>query len=75
MSPEEALEDFREFADKVNIELGGSYVAGVLTPPPDWVGSVTEWSRHVQIEAAKRYLFWPEKFKLLPLSIRALVLA
>ena len=75
MSPEEVLEDFRNFALEVNIELGGSYVAGVLTAPPDWPGSITEWSRHAQIEAAKRYLFWPEKFGLLPLSIRALVLA
>lgn len=75
MSPEEVLEDFRNFALEVNRDLGGSYVAGYLTPPPDWPGSVTEWSRHVQIEAAKRYLFWPEKFGLLPLSIRALVLA
>lgn len=49
-------EAFRELALKVNIDLGGSYVAGILTPPPDWVGSVTEWSRHVQAETLKRWL-------------------
>lgn len=79
MSPEEVLEDYREFALEVNRDLGGSYSiapgVGELIPPPDWPGSVWEWSSHVQIEAAKRYLFWPEKFGLLPFSIRALVLA
>jgi len=53
---EAELEAFRELALKVNIDLGGSYVAGVLTPPAGWVGSVTEWSRHVQAETLKRWL-------------------
>ncbi len=44
-----------EIADEVNRELGGSYVAGVLTPPAWWTGSVTEWSRHVQAIAWERY--------------------
>jgi len=45
----------QEIADEVNIELGGSYVAGVLTPPAWWTGSVTDWSRHVQAIAWERY--------------------
>lgn len=46
---------YAELADKVNLELGGRYVAGLLTPPSWWTGSVTEWSRHVQAVAIKRY--------------------
>lgn len=49
-------EAFRELALKVNIDLGGSYINGALTPPAGWVGSVTEWSRHVQAETLKRWL-------------------
>lgn len=45
----------RELALQVNRELGGSYVAGVLTPPASWTGTVTEWSRHVREVAVARY--------------------
>lgn len=43
-----------EFAEQVNIDLGGNYVNGVLTPPSWWTGSITQWSRYVQEETAKR---------------------
>ena len=42
------LPTYQEFALMINRELGGSYIAGILTPPASWTGSVTEWSRHVQ---------------------------
>ena len=42
------LPTYQEFALRINEELGGSYVAGYLTPPASWTKSVTEWSRHVQ---------------------------
>ena len=45
---------YQEYVDQVNLELGGSYVNGVLTPPSWWTAGVTQWSRHVQEEAAKR---------------------
>ncbi len=45
---------YNDFALEVNIELGGRYVNGVLTPPASWSGSVTQWSRHVQEETARR---------------------
>ena len=38
----------------INIQLGGSYVSGVLTPPASWTGSTTEWSRHIRDVAANR---------------------
>ncbi|KKL27603.1 hypothetical protein LCGC14_2383500, partial [marine sediment metagenome] len=37
-----------ELAQDVNIDLGGSYIGGMLKPPQYWTGSVTEWSKHVQ---------------------------
>lgn len=49
------LPTYKEFALQINMELGGSYVAGVLTPPASWVGSVTAWSRHVQDVTFTRY--------------------
>lgn len=42
-------------ADKVNLELGGRYINGILTPPSGWVGSTTEWSRYVQQVALQKY--------------------
>ncbi len=45
---------YNQFALEVNIELGGRYVNGVLTPPASWSGSVTQWSRHVREETARR---------------------
>jgi len=54
--PPAAVLSLQEMALQVNEELGGSYVAGALTPPPSWVGSATEWSRHVQQIANERYL-------------------
>lgn len=42
------LPTYQDFALQINEELGGSYVAGVLTPPASWTGSVTEWSRYIQ---------------------------
>jgi len=41
--------------DKVNLELGGSYVNGVLTPPRGWTGSITEWSRYIQKVGLEKY--------------------
>ena len=38
----------------INIQLGGSYVGGILTPPASWQGSATAWSRHVRDVAANR---------------------
>ena len=54
-APPAAL-SLQEIALQVNLELGGSYVAGVLSPPPSWTGTVTEWSKHVQDIAWQRYL-------------------
>ncbi len=52
---EEELPSYQDFALQVNIELGGSYVAGMLTPPSWWTGTVTGWSRYVQQETADRW--------------------
>jgi len=52
---EAEVETYQDFALRVNTELGGSYVNGVLTPPAWWTGSVTEWSRYVQSEAYVRW--------------------
>lgn len=49
------LPTYQNFALLINMELGGSYVNGVLTPPDSWAGSVTGWSRHVQEVAFFRY--------------------
>ena len=49
------LPSYIQFAEQVNVELGGSYVGGLLTPPAGWTGSVTEWSRHVQAVTQERY--------------------
>jgi len=46
---------YAEVALEVNLRLGGSYVAGVLTPPKSWTGSVTEWSMYVQGVALIEY--------------------
>ena len=46
---------YSTICDQVNLELGGSYVKGVLTPPKGWSGSVTEWSRYVQQVGLQRY--------------------
>jgi hypothetical protein len=46
---------YAQLADQVNLELGGRYVGGYLTPPSWWKGSVTEWSRHIQQVAIERY--------------------
>ena len=52
---EAELPTYQEFALLINMELGGSYVNGLLTPPASWTGSVTEWSRHVQDVTFLRY--------------------
>lgn len=49
------LPTYQEFALQVNRELGGSYVAGYLTPPAYWTKSVTEWSRYVQQVTYERW--------------------
>ena len=41
--------------DKVNLELGGKYVSGILTAPSGWTGSITEWSRYVQKVGLEKY--------------------
>jgi len=52
---EEEVETYQDFALRINTELGGSYVGGMLTAPSSWTGSVTEWSRRVQQVAAERW--------------------
>jgi len=52
---EAELPSYQDFALQINIELGGSYVAGYLTPPSWWTGTVTDWSRHVQEVTAERW--------------------
>jgi len=49
------LPSYQDFALKINEELGGSYVAGMLTPPSWWTGSVTQWSQHVQQVTAEKW--------------------
>lgn len=49
------LPTYQDFALLINMELGGSYVNGVLTPPDSWTGTVTGWSKHVQESTFYRY--------------------
>lgn len=49
------IPSLQEYILQVNEELGGRYVGGALTPPSNWTGSVTEWSRHVQEIGITRY--------------------
>ena len=52
---EAEVETYQDFALRINTELGGSYIAGMLTAPSSWTGSITEWSRYVQQVAAERW--------------------
>jgi len=49
------VKSLQDLALEVNIELGGRYIGGVLTPPPSWTGSVTAWSKHIQEVALARF--------------------
>ena len=51
----EEVKSLQDLALEVNIELGGRYIGGLLTPPPSWTGSVTAWSKHIQEVALARF--------------------
>jgi len=51
----EELPTYQEFALQINESLGGSYVAGILTPPAYWTNSVYEWSKYVQRVTNERW--------------------